>query len=44
MSELLTLEALTMRRNAAGALLASRLGCADELASLAEVEELLCAA
>jgi 5-dehydro-2-deoxygluconokinase len=30
--------------NAAGALVASRLGCADEMPSLAEVEELLCAA
>ena len=30
--------------NAAGALVASRLGCADEMPSVAEVEELLCAA
>jgi 5-dehydro-2-deoxygluconokinase len=30
--------------NAAGALVASRLGCADDMPTLAEVEELLCAA
>jgi 5-dehydro-2-deoxygluconokinase len=30
--------------NAAGALVASRLGCADEMPTVAEVEELLCAA
>ena len=30
--------------NAAGALVASRLGCADDMPSAAEVEELLCAA
>jgi 5-dehydro-2-deoxygluconokinase len=30
--------------NAAGALVASRLGCADEMPSLAEVEELMCSA
>jgi 5-dehydro-2-deoxygluconokinase len=30
--------------NAAGALVASRLGCADEMPSTDEVEELLCAA
>jgi 5-dehydro-2-deoxygluconokinase len=30
--------------NAAGALVASRLGCADDMPSLSEVEELLCAA
>jgi 5-dehydro-2-deoxygluconokinase len=30
--------------NAAGALVASRLGCADEMPSADEVEELLCAA
>jgi 5-dehydro-2-deoxygluconokinase len=30
--------------NAAGALVASRLGCADDMPTAAEVEELLCAA
>ena len=30
--------------NAAGALVATRLGCADDMPTLAEVEELLCAA
>jgi len=38
------LERLLRFANAAGALVASRLGCADEMPSLAEVEELLCAA
>ena len=38
------LEKLLRFANAAGALVASRLGCADEMPSLAEVEELLCAA
>jgi len=38
------LEQLLRFANAAGALVASRLGCADEMPSLAEVEELLCAA
>jgi 5-dehydro-2-deoxygluconokinase len=37
------LEAMLRFANAAGALVASRLGCADEMPSLAEVEELLCA-
>jgi 5-dehydro-2-deoxygluconokinase len=30
--------------NAAGAIVASRLGCADDMPTAAEVEELLCAA
>jgi 5-dehydro-2-deoxygluconokinase len=38
------LEKLLRFANAAGAIVASRLGCADEMPSLAEVEELLCAA
>jgi 5-dehydro-2-deoxygluconokinase len=38
------LERMLRFANAAGALVASRLGCADEMPSLAEVEELLCAA
>jgi 5-dehydro-2-deoxygluconokinase len=38
------LEVMLRFANAAGALVASRLGCADEMPSLAEVEELLCAA
>jgi 5-dehydro-2-deoxygluconokinase len=38
------LERLLRFANAAGAFVASRLGCADEMPSLAEVEELLCAA
>jgi len=38
------LERLLRFANAAGALVASRLGCADEMPSLAEVEELPCAA
>jgi 5-dehydro-2-deoxygluconokinase len=37
------LERMLRFANAAGALVASRLGCADEMPSLAEVEELLCA-
>jgi sugar/nucleoside kinase (ribokinase family) len=38
------LERMLRFANAAGALVASRLGCADEMPSPAEVEELLCAA
>ena len=38
------LEHLLRFANAAGALVASRLGCADEMPTLTEVEELLCAA
>jgi 5-dehydro-2-deoxygluconokinase len=38
------LERILRFANAAGALVASRLGCADEMPTLAEVEELLCAA
>jgi 5-dehydro-2-deoxygluconokinase len=38
------LDRLLRFANAAGALVASRLGCADEMPSPAEVEELLCAA
>jgi 5-dehydro-2-deoxygluconokinase len=38
------LERMLRFANAAGALVASRLGCADEMPSLAEVEELLCSA
>ena len=38
------LEKLLRFANTAGAIVASRLGCADEMPSLAEVEELLCAA
>jgi 5-dehydro-2-deoxygluconokinase len=38
------LERMLRFANAAGALVASRLGCADDMPSLAEVEELLCAA
>jgi 5-dehydro-2-deoxygluconokinase len=38
------LERVLRFANAAGALVASRLGCADEMPSPAEVEELLCAA
>jgi 5-dehydro-2-deoxygluconokinase len=37
------LERMLRFANAAGALVASRLGCADEMPTLAEVEELLCA-